>query len=100
MVRSLKFPHLSRYFKASTLQTAEVVLPSSRASSASSTVGFTYVSTDFEQRDFGGVTYWDTFFIKKNRSGDEAVTFSRGRSILFNGGSLAIRSFCSGMRMN
>ncbi len=74
MVGDLNFPRLSNYFELSTLQAAKVVRLPRVPVPPLQQWGLDKFSA-FEQGDFDGITYLDTFFIKGTKSLDEAVHF-------------------------
>lgn len=75
MVGDLNFPRLSKYFELSTLQAAKVVRLPRVPFPPLQQWGLGNKFSAFEQGDFDGITYLDTFFIKETKSKDEALHF-------------------------
>src|SRR5262245_61151877 len=73
-VLSRGFPRLPLYFSADTLTSAKVVLVDKLPIPPLSSWGLTRFA-DFERGNFSGVTYLNTFFIKRGDEKDEAIHF-------------------------
>jgi hypothetical protein len=73
-VASRAFPRLPLYFTAETLASAKVVLVDRLPVPPLSSMGLTQFA-DFERGNFNGITYLDTFFLKRSQSEDEAIHF-------------------------
>jgi len=73
-VVSRGFPRLPLYFSADTLTSAKVVLVDQLPIPPLSSWGLTRFA-DFERGDFNGVTYLNTFFIKRVDLRNEAIHF-------------------------
>ena len=73
-VVSRGFPRLPLYFNADTLTSAKVVLVDQLPIPPLSSWGLTRFA-DFERGDFNGVTYLNTFFIKRVDLRNEAIHF-------------------------
>lgn len=73
-VASCGFPHLPLYFSAATLASAKVVLVDRLPLPPLSSWGLTRFA-DFERSDPDGITYLDTFFLKRHQSKNEAIYF-------------------------
>src|SRR5436305_2532732 len=73
-VSSRGFKHLPLYFSQELLETTKVV-PVTRVPVPSlSSMGLQRFR-DFERRDWEGITYIDTIFLKRTRAGDEELHF-------------------------
>jgi len=73
-VFSRGFPRLPLYFTADTLTSAKVVLVDQLPIPPLSSWGVTRFG-DFERGNFDGVTYLNTFFIKRGKLKNEAIHF-------------------------
>jgi hypothetical protein len=73
-VASRAFPRLPLYFTAETLASAKVVLVDQLPVPPLSSMGLTQFA-DFERGNFNGITYLDTFFLKRSQSENEAIHF-------------------------
>ena len=73
-VVSRGFPRLPLYFSADTLTSAKVVLVDQLPIPPLSSWGLTRFA-DFERGNFNGVTYLNTFFIKRDDLRNEAIHF-------------------------
>jgi len=73
-VVSCGFPRLPFYFSAETLALAKVVLVDRLPLPPLSSWGLTQFA-DFERSDPEGITYLDTFFLKRNQWKNEALHF-------------------------
>ena len=73
-VASRAFPRLPTYFAPITLETSKVVLVDQLPLPPLSSWGLTRFA-DFERGDFSGITFLDTFFVKKDQSRNEALHF-------------------------
>ena len=73
-VVSRGFPRLPLYFSADTLTSAKVVLVDQLPIPPLSSWGLTRFG-DFERGDFSGITYLNTFFIKRDELRNEAIYF-------------------------
>jgi hypothetical protein len=73
-VVSRGFPRLPIYFSADTLASAKVVLVDKLPIPPLSSWGLTSFA-DFERGDFYGITYLNTFFIKRDELRNEAIHF-------------------------
>ena len=73
-VASRAFPRLPLYFTADTLASAKVVLVDRLPVPPLSSWGLTRF-TDFERGNLDGITYLDTFFLRKTQSRNEAMHF-------------------------
>jgi hypothetical protein len=68
------FPRLPHYFSDGTLASAKVVVVDKLPVPPLSSWGLTRFAK-FERGNFGGITYLDTFFLKRHQSGNEAIHF-------------------------
>ncbi|MGB8302642.1 MAG: hypothetical protein WCE36_01955 [Pseudolabrys sp.] len=73
-VISRGFPRLPLYFSADTLASAKVVLVDKLPIPPLSSWGLTRFA-DFERGNFDGITYLNTFFIKRDEQRNEAIHF-------------------------
>jgi hypothetical protein len=73
-VASRAFPRLPLYFTADTLASAKVVLVDRLPFPPLSSWGLTRFA-DFERGNFEGITYLDTFFLRRAHSRNEAMHF-------------------------
>jgi hypothetical protein len=73
-VASRGFPRLARYFSTATLTSAKVVLVNQLPIPPLSSWGLTRLA-DFERGDYTGVTYLNTFFVKRDDIRNEAIHF-------------------------
>jgi hypothetical protein len=73
-VISRGFPRLPLYFSADTLASAKVVLVDKLPIPPLSSWGLTRFA-DFERGNFDGITYLNTFFIKRDELRNEAIYF-------------------------
>jgi hypothetical protein len=73
-VASCRFSRLPSYFTPMTLETTKVVLVNQLPRPPLSSWGLTHFA-DFERGDFSGITYLGTFFLKRDRSNNEAIHF-------------------------
>ena len=73
-VASRGFPRLPLYFSVDTLTSAKVVLVDQLPIPPLSSWGLTRFA-DFERGSFGGITYLNTFFIKRDDLRNEAIYF-------------------------
>jgi hypothetical protein len=73
-VASCGFPRLPLYFTKETLASAKVVLLDRLPLPPLSSWGLTRFA-DFERGDPDGITYLDTFFLKRNQSANERIHF-------------------------
>jgi len=73
-IASRGFPRLPNYFAPITLETSKVVLVDQLPLPPLSSWGLTRFA-DFERGDFSGITFLDTFFVKKDQSRNEALHF-------------------------
>jgi hypothetical protein len=73
-VASRGFPRLSLYFNANTLTSTKVVLVDQLPIPPLSSWGLTRFA-DFERGAFNGVTYLNTFFLKRRELRNEAIHF-------------------------
>jgi hypothetical protein len=73
-VASRRFPRLPLYFSADTLTSAKVVLVDQLPIPPLSSWGLTRFA-DFESGTFDGITYLNTFFIKRDDLRNEAIHF-------------------------
>jgi hypothetical protein len=73
-VGSCAFPRLPNYFTVTTLQTSKIVLVDQLPRPPLSSWGLTRFA-DFERGDFTGITFQDTFFIRRDQSKNEAIHF-------------------------
>jgi len=73
-VASCGFPRLPLYFSVETLALANVVLVDRLPIPPLSSWGLTRFA-DFERSDPDGITYLDTFFLKRHQSKNEAIHF-------------------------
>jgi hypothetical protein len=73
-VVSRGFPRLPLYFSADTLASAKVVLVDQLPIPPLSSWGLTRF-VDFERGNFNGITYLNTFFIKRDELRNEAIHF-------------------------
>ena len=73
-VISRGFPRLPLYFSADTLASAKVVLVDKLPIPPLSSWGLTRFA-DFERGNFDGITYLNTFFIKRDELRNEAIHF-------------------------
>jgi hypothetical protein len=73
-VVSRGFPRLPQYFSADTLTSAKVVLVDQLPIPPLSSWGLTRFA-EFERGNFNGITYLNTFFIKRDELRNEAIHF-------------------------
>jgi hypothetical protein len=73
-VASCGFPRLPFYFSAETLALAKVILVDRLPLPPLSSWGLTQFA-DFERSEPDGITYLDTFFLKRNQWKNEALHF-------------------------
>jgi hypothetical protein len=73
-VASRAFPRLPLYFTADTLTSAKVVLVDELPIPPLTSWGLTGFA-EFEGRNFDGIAYLDTFFLKPSQSENEAIYF-------------------------
>jgi hypothetical protein len=73
-VASRGFPRLPLYFSANTLTSAKVVLVDQLPIPPLSSWGLTRFA-DFERGTFNGITYLNTFFLKRRELRNEAIHF-------------------------
>jgi hypothetical protein len=73
-VASCAFPRLPLYFTADTLASAKVVLVDQLPVPPLAAWGLTRFA-EFERRNFDGIAYLDTFFLKQSQSRNEAIHF-------------------------
>src|SRR5262249_1210646 len=73
-VASCAFPRLPNYFTPTTLESAKVVLVDQLPRPPLSSWGLTRFA-DFERGDFSGITFLDTFFLKRDQSKNETIHF-------------------------
>jgi hypothetical protein len=73
-IASRGFPRLPRYFSADTLTSAKVVLVDQLPIPPLSSWGLTRFA-DFERGNFSGITYLNTFFIKRDDARNEVIHF-------------------------
>ena len=73
-VVSRGFPRLPLYFSANTLTSAKVVLVDQLPIPPLSSWGLIWFA-DFERGNFNGITYLNTFFIKRDELRNEAIHF-------------------------
>ena len=73
-VASCAFPRLPLYFAADTLASAKVVLVDQLPIPPLNAWGLTRFA-EFEGRNFDGIAYLDTFFLKQFQSRNEAIHF-------------------------
>jgi hypothetical protein len=73
-VASRGFPRLSRYFSAETLASANVALVDRLPVPPLSSMGLAQFA-EFECGEFNGITYLDTFFLKRAFARDVAIHF-------------------------
>jgi hypothetical protein len=74
IVVSRAFPRLPLYFSANTLTSAKVVLVDRLPVPPLSSWGLTRFA-DFERGTFHGITYLNTFFLKRGEVSNEAIHF-------------------------
>jgi hypothetical protein len=73
-VTSRAFPRLPLYFTAEILASAKVVLVDRLPVPPLSSMGLNQFA-DIERGNFDGITYFDTFFLKRSQSENEAIHF-------------------------
>ena len=73
-VASCGFPRLPLYFTLETLASAKVVVVDQLPIPPLSSWGLTRFA-DFERSNFNGITYLDTFFLRRSQSRNEAIHF-------------------------
>jgi len=73
-VASLRFPRLSRYFSEELLTSTKVVIVDRVPMPPLSSMGVSRFA-EFELGDYDGVTYLDTFFVKRRSAAAERVHF-------------------------
>jgi hypothetical protein len=73
-VASCGFPRLPHYFSGETLTSAKVTVVDKLPVPPLSSWGLTRFA-EFEGGNFGGITYLDTFFLKRDQSRNEAMHF-------------------------
>lgn len=73
-VASCAFPRLPHYFAAGTLASAKVVYVDQLPIPPLTSWGLTRFA-EFEGRNFDGIAYLGTFFLKQPQSGNEAIHF-------------------------
>jgi hypothetical protein len=73
-VASRAFPRLPNYFSSKTLESAKVALVDQLPRPPLSSWGLTRF-VDFERGNFNGITYLNTFFLKRDQSKNEAIHF-------------------------
>ena len=73
-VASLGFPRLSRYFSAELLTSTKVVVIDRVPLPPLSSIGLSRFA-EFERGDYDGVTYLDTFFVKRRSAAAERLHF-------------------------
>jgi len=74
MISSLGFPRLSRYFSEDLLSSTKVVLVERVPMPPLSSMALGRFA-EFENGDYNGVTYLDTFFVKRNSASAERLYF-------------------------
>jgi hypothetical protein len=73
-VASLRFPRLSRYFSEELLTSTKVVIVDRVPMPPLSSMGVSRFA-EFERGDYDGVTYLDTFFVKRRSAAAERLHF-------------------------
>jgi hypothetical protein len=73
-VSSLGFPRLSRYFSEALLTSTKVVIIDRVPMPPLSSMGLSRFA-EFERGDFDGITYLDTFFVKRGSATAEPIHF-------------------------
>jgi hypothetical protein len=73
-VASLKFPRLSRYFSEELLTSTKVVVIDRVPMPPLSSMGLSRFA-EFERADYDGITYLDTFFVKRRSAAAERLHF-------------------------
>ena len=73
-IASRGFPRLPRYFSADTLESAKVVMVDQLPIAPLSSWGLTRFA-DLERGNFSGITYLNTFFIKRDDVRNEVIHF-------------------------
>jgi hypothetical protein len=73
-ISSLGFPRLSRYFSANLLSSTKVVVVERVPMPPLSSMGLSHFAA-FEHGDYNGVTYLDTFFVKRSFASVEPFYF-------------------------
>jgi hypothetical protein len=73
-ISSLGFPRLSRYFSESLLSSTKVVIVERVPMPPLSAMGLSQFA-EFENGDYNGVTYLDTFFVKRSSASAERLYF-------------------------
>ncbi|MET4262378.1 hypothetical protein ABIC09_007356 [Bradyrhizobium sp. S3.12.5] len=71
---SLGFPRLSQYFSGSLLSSTKVVVVERVPTPPLSSLGLSQFA-DFENGDYDGITYLDTFFVKRRSAPAERLYF-------------------------
>jgi hypothetical protein len=74
IISSLGFPRLSRYFGENLLSSTKVVVVERVPMPPLSSMGLSQFAA-FENGDFDGVTYLDTFFVKRSFASSERLHF-------------------------
>ena len=74
IIGSLGFPRLSRYFSESLLSSTRVVVVERVPMPPLSSMGLNRFA-EFENGDYNGVTYLDTFFVRRNPASAERLYF-------------------------
>jgi hypothetical protein len=98
-VTSCGFPRLPFYFSAKTLASTKVVLADRLPLPPLSSWGLTDFA-DFERSDPDGVTYLDTFFVKRHQSKNEAIHFHELIHVIqwrFLGPEKFLRAYADGL---
>jgi hypothetical protein len=73
-VASLRFPRLSRYFSEELLTSTKVVVIDRVPMPPLSSMGLSRFA-EFVRRDYDGITYLDTFFVKRRSAAEERLHF-------------------------
>jgi hypothetical protein len=73
-VSSVRFPRLSRYFSENLLSSTKVIIVDRVPMPPLSSMGLSQFAA-FEHGDFDGITYLDTFFVKRGSASAERLYF-------------------------
>ena len=74
MIADLHFPRLPSYYSPEILSLAKVIVIDRVPVPPLSAMGLAEFA-EFEQTSFDGITYKDTYFIRKDHAGDEFIHF-------------------------
>jgi hypothetical protein len=98
-VASRSFARLPLYFSAQTLSSAKIVLVDQLPIPPLSSMGLTRFA-EFERGNFGGITYLNTFFLKRDQSKNETIHFHELIHVLqwnILGSKEFLRSYADGL---